>query len=640
MKIFLLFTFVNLLIAQTIGQETSPSGARALPTNADVKQEDSSSSSAMEILMDHPIVKDAEKKCDKIKSDRSKNGNEGDYQPYRDLGDCIWGELGEEDRENITEFIEQKEKESKSETSYEGKDFGVGQVKATEEMQKMTEVITKKLTEGTYGKDEKDNIVAHGTYYQMAEQAFGKNLVMAVSHYCMNTDFSKKFFLFDESQPTQKQLEEDSSLKKDLPYYQQQWKKKLEENPDEASKYYGLCMIHIQDICFDNVTDVFIRSAKEKKIDTSKYEEFKKSRADHTQSFKYNDKDKKIKAYNVTSGENYCKQVVEGSAGEYQEGISANCMTKFRDSQKIACTIVRQMKETRSAMDSIKKIQDRFKKLAENNPGAIIANNEKMYESKGENSINSLTTFSSDELINADVEGALTAKLDRFKDCYDEDKEEVIGNTDKCKEFLDLNRTDKERLIAEYVLRRRTIENRMEKKFENKDEVLKAAMEQGYSEEEANELYDIEDGKFIKDQLQKRFAAESDAIHQQLIDKMNARTVKKDGEVQKTGDQQTLEEIHKELTSNVKRMKQLIRFNNIMSGFFEVGEGEQKKNNLVPLNIELATLKDDDRLKRSLENALPSLTDGSAEDEDGVVGFGAEEVGKLIDIKRTAPEEK
>ena len=85
--------------------------------------------------------------------------------------------------------------------------------------------------------------------------------------------------------------------------------------------------------------------------------------------------------------------------------------------------------------------------------------------------------------------------------------------------------------------------------------------------------------------------------YQQLIDKMNARTVKKDGEVQKTGDQQTLDKINKELTSNVKRMKQLIRFNNIMSGFFEVKKGAEK-NNLVPLNIELATLKDDDRLKR------------------------------------------
>ena len=135
---------------------------------------------------------------------------------------------------------------------------------------------------------------------------------------------------------------------------------KAEENPDEASKYYGLCMIHIQDICFDNVTDVFIRSAKGK-IDTSwAWKKFKESSASHTQSFKYDDQDKKIKAYNVTNGENYCKQVVEVSKGEYQETTSEDCKDKFRDSQKIACTIVRQMKETCSAMDSIKKIQDRF----------------------------------------------------------------------------------------------------------------------------------------------------------------------------------------------------------------------------------------------------------------------------------------
>ena len=113
----------------------------------------------MEILTDHPIVKD-EKKTDKIKSDRSKMAMKAIIN-HTEIWDCIWGELGEKDRENITEFIEQKRKKV-SQRQAEGKDFGVGKVKSTEEMQKMTEVITKKNSlRVPKGKDEKDNIVAH-----------------------------------------------------------------------------------------------------------------------------------------------------------------------------------------------------------------------------------------------------------------------------------------------------------------------------------------------------------------------------------------------------------------------------------------------------------------------------------------------
>ena len=654
MKIISFLIFLSLSATSVVAEDVSPGGAQAVRTDADVDVQNPTG--GMAELMDHPIVQEAVKACDNLKGNNTQaDSNSNPYEPYGDLGDCIWGNLSAENRQQINEYLEQKEQERGTNAKFEGKGFGVGGVKVTDEMLKMQEIMAKKIKEGTYGTGEKKNIVAHGNYYTMAEQALGKNLVQAVSYYCMNTDTSLIFpppndstirppndstirppmFVFDDETFPDDNDVDNLSFDKNIPYHQQFWKKEMEKDPKRVAQFYQMCMTHIQDICYDNVTDTFISMAKGK-VDTSKYEQFRSSGSDHKFSFKFDDNDRTDKRHSGSNGNNYCKKLEQDDGSWTEEGHD-KCKNKYVKSKTIACTIARQMKETRSAMDAIKKIKDRFKNLAENSSSAVLENDAQKYESRDENSINSLTTFSSDELVNADVEGILSAKMDRFKECFNEETGEVVGNNDKCQEFIDLNRSDKEKLIAEYVLRRRSLEVKMEEQFGTEQEVIDAAMEQGYTQEEAKDLYQIEGGKFLKEQLQKRFAAESDAIHQQLLDKMNARTVAKDGEVTKTGDNATLEKIGKELAGNVGRMKQLIRFNNIMSGFFQVGEGTDAKSNLVPLNVELATIDDNDPLKRSLKDAMPSLTDGSDEGEDGVVGFGAGEVRKILDVKRREP---
>jgi hypothetical protein len=662
MKFILFLTFFMFFTNSTLANDVSPGGAQAVQTDADVDV--STPTSTMEKLMEMSEVQGAKESCALLKSnnENSDASSTKPYRPYKDLGDCIWGNLTDDQKDKISQAVDQEGNQNETDnpniesTQFENKNFGEFNQAITPEMKAMTDMMVAKIEEGTYGTGEKKNIVGHDTYYEMAKQALGKNLVQATSYLCMNTEIksarhnldNKEFvFVFDDKVPTREDDFDLDSASIDDPNLsnQEKWMKRLQNDPDQAAAIYQTCMFQIQDMCYDNVTDVFLRAAKGK-INTSEFEGFKSSGSDHVHSYKLDEAEGKVIAHDGASGNNYCKTLKQNSDGTVEVDSSNLCTTgEFSKTKQIACTIARQMKETRSSMKALEIIEKRFNNLKEKGNNTSIAQGEEgekieLYKSKGEKSINSLTTFSSDELTSGEIEKILTEKKDNFKDCFNMETKQVVGDSDKCAMYIDMNRDQKEQLIAEYLLRRRTLEHKMVSDLDDDMKLKEAVMAQGYTAEQADDLIDIEDGKYIKEQLQKRFALESDAIHQQLLEKMKKSTTSTNGEVKnESKDQAILEDIGEDLANNVPRMKQLIRFNNIMSGFFKIDQNGEEKSNLVPLSVELKTLDDSSELKQRVEAAKPTLTDGSDEGEKGVVGFGTEEVQKMIDINR-APSDQ
>lgn len=621
MKVFLITFFA---FANVYANDVSPGGAQQVDTDSQVEV-----NSGMAKLMEHPKVEAAVGECEKVKADNEKAGvSSGAYAPFKDLGDCIWGHISEADRGDINQFLETQEQERNSKVGYDGKDLGTEGVQITEEMKALQAAMVKKIEEGTYGTGEKKNVVGHEHYYAMAKNAYGKNLVQAGTYFCMNTRRDSIHYIFDDS-PSELEEGDDPNDPNNANKLsaQDKWMKELKGDPKQASQLAQVCMTHIQDICYDNYTDQFIRQVKESGLDASPYESLRRSGGDdHQFSFKKrgNDPGDKDVANATSNGDQYCTHLArENQQSPLEPIVNSKCSDDFAKTRRVACTVARQMKENRASIQAIDKITAQFEKIAQGGATGIVMQQEGSQEeqlqrfnpdAQNGTSINHLTTFSTKELIDdSEYTAKIEAKQDRFNDCWDAEKNE-LKNTDSCEEFVNTDKAERERMIAEFVLRRRTLEVKMAEDFEDEQKLEQAILEQGYSKEEAADLMAIEDGKFIKEQLRKRFAAESDALHNQLLEKMRKDTIK-GSEISKTDDQKLLDDISKDLSSNVNRMRQLIRFNNVVSGYFQIGTGDDARSNLVPLETELTSIDDED-FKRRINESMPSLTDGSSDENN------------------------
>lgn len=625
-----------LLIPSAFGEgDISESGVRAI--GGPEESAETSQNSILNRMLEHERVQPAKTACDGKKDDGATTyGNEA-YQSY---GECIWGHLSAEDQSLLSEAIKSEQAKERDEAirasggtpnDYDSVDLGVNDMKLTPEMEKMQDFMSEKISKSLYGEGDKEKVAGHGNFYKLYKSSLGKNLIQSITTYCMGTNFdvanSGKRFLYEED-----------NLENNYKSWENALKTSTGDNNEsvQAVGLWNLCLAHIQFICLDARPPKlkrgggiekpdFVRSSSNEISYITQADIDRDPNDDITQ-----DKLGQTKDNNVT-GDTYClKDNADQITDSSQKHVSS-CQSKYMGAQPQACVVYRAMKDTKYAMQTIDKITDRFNEIAAGGASGTLQSDAEIYRSEGEDSINAMTTFNSNELVEESglAEDYNKTKEEFYSKCFNEQSNTII-NSDECSKYLDTNRNEKENEIAEFLIRKRAMEKKLESDFEDPEKLKSAIKELGYTDDKVEELMGIDNGNFIKDQIRKRMAAETDALHKALVSKMNATTSVEDGAITADNDQSTLEKIGKTLSSKTDRMKQLIRFNNIVSGFLEVENSEsgERSKNLLGLQEELGIIDGSgdaelERISRTVSDT--GVREGGSSDSDNAT-LGADTI--------------
>lgn len=647
----ILLTFTLLFGHILLANDTTPGGATATSPGA-LTENEGSVDTGMQVdglneLVEHELVKPTYESCMEKMATKGENNSSWAYDS---LGDCIWKELPQDTREALAEHIEENDAKEKRD-KYSGKglsnisaDFFLGddQSQTKAEMEKLQEFMAEKLDKGMYGENN-DKIVGHSHYYSLYKTAIGKNAIQTMSAYCMGTDFElandHSRFLYIEANLTDNQKKWQSALAQTK---QTQGKDGSTKTTPKAVALWRSCLTHIASVCEDSHPALIEKDGQKVFISTATRSTYQKTNND--------DDGKRQEAAN---GDGYCGQLSSSNLPGQSISAQTLCKNKFEAAHPHACTVVNSLKDAKNAIAAIKKITARFRahscegadpndtsgddsdcvstggrieQDSQNADGSAVAQKDR-YISEGDQSVSRLATFSSEEIVS---ESGLKEQFEQadkdFKEkCYDGNR---IIDEDACKKYISTDRNKREAEIAEFLLKRRALEERMAADFDGKDgekAIKKALVEAGYTDdgtslnEEGENLFKLKTNSgenFAKDQLKRKLAAETDALHQALLKRMNASTSAKDGalDASNSQDQEALAKIGEALADKTSRMKQLIRFNNIVSGFLEVDGGS---SNLFPLQKEMGTFAS---AEGDEANTLDSIK--TVLDDHGPDGFG------------------
>jgi hypothetical protein len=113
-----------------------------------------------------------------------------------------------------------------------------------------------------------------------------------------------------------------------------------------------------------------------------------------------------------------------------------------------------------------------------------------------------------------------------------------------------------------------------------KEDVSDYLKEQGYSEDQIKEMIE-KDIEKLKEQIANRYAQEREAIVKKLNEKLKSKTIDTSAEDVKAAKETKIDELASELEGKPEELKQLIHYNNIVTGFLKIAEqdaGDKKKD--------------------------------------------------------------
>ncbi len=355
----------------------------------------------------------------------------------------------------------------------------------------------------------------HGVFLEMFESQLGKNVVSTVTFYCIDANSENNYLIPKEAEARKKQRQ------KNLQSLKEKSKNGDKDGPPVAYENWSTCITKIQDICH-------------------RPEDYK------------NKKDGKPDL-------NY----------EY--------------SQQRACIItsnLRALKQNLFAIDDIKKAQ---KKNAETAAGVEIIEKKPVTIYRGiategnekSKSIDDLTTISSNEAINTSGYGSA------LEEQADDLKKNCVGdkiNDEVCEKYINLT-VDKKKLDKakdEYIVESGGVQKKIQ------DTVTDESGVEKYLEDERKKDFDKlvteENSKALKDRINENYEIERANIIKQLSENIKTTSVSESGDsLSSLDNQKTLEKIQKGLESASQEYKELVHFNNIISGYFEVIDSDNKK---------------------------------------------------------------
>lgn len=484
---------------------------------------DSNSQTLMELLKDDKVnaAYNECKEVDKVSTDG--------------LDDCVWGKLDDAKKEEVKKKMalsKQGSSGSKEEKAkYDSLNLG-SHIKASDskkkdpEIKKLEEFLSKRLSDSLYGditsQQQKSNptkVVDHKVFYELYESQVSKSVLSALSSYCVIANPDDKFYIEKDKSAQKAQREKNIA---DLKNFSQD--KSKEGTPENLSSSKWLeCSSSIQKIC-----------AKEAPYDS----------------------------------------VTEDKEKE-----------KLEYSQKQACVVTKMIKDARQTLLKVAEIK-KVMNEGENTKGVSLqgSKNVEVYAgtanpaTKSKN-IDELTSISSAEFSKSGYDEGVKEKQELLKRC----KESSTTEDPACQGIL-LNEKEAEasrKALDEYDLRTKVLEEKIKDPSKvTKEDVSDYLKEQGYSEDQIKEMIE-KDIEKLKEQIANRYAQEREAIVKKLNEKLKSKTIDTSAEDVKAAKETKIDELASELEGKPEELKQLIHYNNIVTGFLKIAEqdaGDKKKD--------------------------------------------------------------
>ena len=240
---------------------------------------------------------------------------------------------------------------------------------------------------------------------------------------------------------------------------------------------------------------------------------------------------------------------------------------------------LRALKQNLFAIDDLKKAAEANAKEA---PSVEIVGkqNTSVYRGlatseKGETkNIDHLTTLTSNEVINTSGYGsALEVQAQELQaKCID------AANSELCKKYLNSSEEKKklEKAMDEYVVESGAIQNKIEKEVTDEAGVEKYMKDE--RREKVEEMVNSDNAEILKDKIQTNYEQEREMIIKQLAENINKTSVAgKSDDPTTVENKGQLEGIKKQIESTASEYKELVHFNNVISGYFSVEDSSGKK---------------------------------------------------------------
>jgi len=390
---------------------------------------------------------------------------------------------------------------------------------------KIEAYLFKKFTEAMYGKDKNDKkfMMDHNVFYSLYQSQLGKNLISAISSYAMDSENVSGVCLVgtDSDLPNIRKTNlEKLSQQTTVTGKNPDGTDKAPEESSAAYGHWGRCSTQIEALCTGSTLYSSLPNPN-------------------------NDDPHPMQA-------------------------------RIDESKKRSCAVYRYIKDTRQAL---KEMEQLSKKMEEKAQAGFNTNptEQAIYQRE---KIDEMMAISSQELVqDSGMQEALTKRQEELKKC----ETEYDANKEICDKYLSGKKEDTDKLKAEFALRSMVQNDKMEKDFDatNKDSddnLRKYLQEEGRTKEQIDQIMAQTEDKLIKlkGEIKAKFKSERDQLINGLKEKLSKTSIENKPE----DTQAHFAEIKKEFDARPDYLKQLVFFNNIVTGFIEVGgsNGKSFKN--------------------------------------------------------------
>jgi hypothetical protein len=315
-------------------------------------------------------------------------------------------------------------------------------------------------------------------------------------------------------------------------------------------------------------------------------------------------------------------------------------------SNKKACLIMDFVGSARKSLLAAKEQTTFYDSLK--NKGIGIASNMEVVDDKKEATADKLTELTSAD-IDKDFKGKDNKKISiakaneqTLKEAQECSKDGVkITDEIKCKKFLDTKADENAGALTDLGLRKIIKSEELDEKLKDDKNVESYLAEEGYTKDQIKDMMSKDNMEELKDRIRNRFKNEKNAVIQEMADKIKKKSTDKDGKISDT-DTTKIGRIKAELSTRNEDLKNLIHFNNVVSGYLTI---ENKSNNQVSRNTasliaEVNSMKNDEGKElqeniKSNKNMTGEKNSASLEIKDLNTFFM-----KYMDFDKKKPNEK
>ncbi|MCO4795010.1 MAG: hypothetical protein KC493_14940, partial [Bacteriovoracaceae bacterium] len=493
--------------------------------------------------------------------------------------------------------------------------------------------------------------------YTLYKSRISKNVLETISAFCMEAVPVEKggvtSFLIPHAKGPNSAKKDVELRKAARAWNLANMSKTTEKGKNVANSVWEMCMGKINNVCTEK--SVTCSVAKDDKGQCPPGKNTNETKLDFDSFYKTAINDVPFSKYQRPDSSSTS---LIGAIGKYIDPNSRvsqrdfNTEASYQATTGSACKVSQYLKGSRQTLKALEKLTNKLDernskggnvigldlKVCDgkvNKDGCKAKDSIKEYDSGDkETGIDSLTTMTSKEAVEGSgMKDAQKELADEFKKCKES------GDEETCKKFLATNRKEQEAMLAEYEIRSKAMVGKLEKleKSTGKDEITKYLKEEGYSDEQISSMLENPDKvKKLKTEIKEKYATSRKNLINEMKRKLDGGTTKKDGQIDVKEDAAAIDTIAAELTDKTSRYRDLVHFNNIVSGYLAIGEGEDAKRNTASLFRELEDVDGSDQAAQTAKDGITQaaseagISDDREDENKDPASLGVDEINEHI----------